>query len=108
MANEKTPLEKLQGEAASTLLISTIDRQRVLDAFLVQAFDLGSRAQRELAEDAAQIRTENCTCPAKIAGYAHTTDLHTEACALHQPAQLPRENWSMEEAAEILGLPTED
>lgn len=79
MANETTPLENLQNEVADYLdpwNMPAITRA-ALDAFLVQAFDLGIAAQRELAKNAV-------------------------------PTELPRENWSMEEAAEVLGLPTED
>jgi Mn-dependent DtxR family transcriptional regulator len=89
----KTPLEKIQEDAAATLLISTTDRRRVLDAFLVQAFDLGSRAQRELSshldesteledlEEAAEILGQPADCPS--CGAAHATeaarDSHIEA-----------------------------
>jgi lipid-binding SYLF domain-containing protein len=50
MANEKTPLEKLQGEAASRLFLFGTDNRAALDAFLVQAFDLGATAQVALGE----------------------------------------------------------
>lgn len=81
MANEKkTPLELLQAEAADYLdpwNMPAITRA-ALDAFLVQAFDLGVKAMDDLADH------------------------------LRESPELPRENWSMEQAEQILGQPTED
>ena len=63
MANEKkTPLELLQAEAADYLdpwNMPAITRA-ALDAFLVQAFDLGSTAQRELEKDAVPTAPQRC------------------------------------------------
>ncbi len=50
---DKTPLQKIQDETAEYLdpwNMPAITRA-ALDAFLVQAFDAGSRAQRELDAD---------------------------------------------------------
>jgi hypothetical protein len=58
MANEKTPLEKLQNEAADYLdpwNMPAITRA-ALDAFLVQAFDLGIAAHKDLI---AELSTEH-------------------------------------------------
>jgi hypothetical protein len=54
--NQKTPLQQLQNEVADYLGPNTpAITQAALDAFLVQAFDLGATAQRELAEDVAAL-----------------------------------------------------
>lgn len=86
---EKTPLEQIQAAAKSRLPLShTGLTPGELDAFLVQAFDAGVKAARDLDAEVAkldqQARTERCTCPAKAAGYAHIKDMHTASCALNQ------------------------
>lgn len=53
--DEKTPLEQLQSEAAARFL-SGIDNRAALDAFLVQAFDLGIAAHKDLI---AELSTDN-------------------------------------------------
>jgi hypothetical protein len=59
---DKTPLQKLQDEAARALGAAGVDRE-ALDAFLAQAFDLDIQAAKERDAFLARDRAENCTCP---------------------------------------------
>lgn len=86
----KTPLQKLQDEAAQMLFPPTMDLSRkALDAFLVQAYDMGAQAVADMNAEIVRIdaekqsRFDQCTCYAKAAGYAHTADLHTALCAVY-------------------------
>ena len=57
MLNEKTPLQRIQEKAADELLLSghDINARGRLNAILVEAFDAGRRAQRELDAELARI-----------------------------------------------------
>lgn len=56
MTNDRTPLQQIQDEAAFSLLPRPCPPhlREALDAYLVQAFDAGSRAVRELDTEAAR------------------------------------------------------